>query len=78
MEYRELYAETERRLREAGCDSPAFDAVCLLEDVGGLPRGTSPRLNAQTVPADKERAVRRAAEERGGGRPQPNIKGKKE
>lgn len=42
MEYRELYAETERRLREAGCDSPAFDAVCLLEDVGGLPRGTSP------------------------------------
>ena len=34
MEYRELYAETERRLREAGCDSPAFDAVCLLEDVG--------------------------------------------
>ena len=49
MEYRELYAETERRLREAGCDSPAFDAVCLLEDVGGLPRGTSPRLNARTA-----------------------------
>ena len=73
MEYRELYAETERRLREAGCDSPAFDAVCLLEDVGGLPRGTSPRLNAQTVPADKERAVRRAAEERGGGRPPPRF-----
>lgn len=50
-----------------GCDSPAFDAVCLLEDVGGLPRGTSPRLNARTVPADKERAVRDAAG--GAGRP---------
>ena len=75
MEYRELYAETERRLREAGCDSPAFDAVCLLEDVGGLPRGTSPRLNARTVPADKERAVRDAAEDRAAGRPLQYILG---
>ena len=75
MEYRELYAETERRLREAGCDSPAFDAVCLLEDVGGLPRGTSPRLNARTVPADKERGVRDAAEVRAAGRPLQYILG---
>ena len=61
MEYRELYAETERRLREAGCDSPAFDAVCLLEDVGGLPRVTPPRLPARTFPPALERAVGAAA-----------------
>ena len=33
------YRTIRRRLTEAGCDSPAFDALCLLEDVGGMPRG---------------------------------------
>ncbi|MBR5135086.1 MAG: peptide chain release factor N(5)-glutamine methyltransferase [Clostridia bacterium] len=26
-------------LEKAGCDSPAFDACCLMEDIGGLPHG---------------------------------------
>lgn len=73
--YAALYAAVESRLREAGCDSPDFDARCLLEDVGGLPRGRSPRHSEAAVPAEREQAVWRAAGQRAAGRPLQYILG---
>lgn len=35
----QLQNEIEQRLQAGGCDSPAFDACCILEDLGGLGRG---------------------------------------
>ena len=35
MTYRALREQIRRQLEKAGCDSPAFDADCLLEDLGG-------------------------------------------
>ena len=39
MTLRSLYNEARRRLTAAGIDSPAFDAVCLIELVFGVNRG---------------------------------------
>ena len=36
---RDWLAAATARLTEAGCEDAAFDARCLLEDLGGLPRG---------------------------------------
>ena len=36
---RDWLSDAVRRLTEAGCEDAAFDARCLLEDLGGLPRG---------------------------------------
>ena len=36
MTIRQLYRQETRRLEEAGCDSPEFDAACLAEAVWGL------------------------------------------
>ena len=38
MTIRQLYRQETRRLEEAGCDSPEFDAACLAEAVWGLDR----------------------------------------
>ena len=35
MTCRVLYNRIREMLEKAGCDSPAFDAACLLEDLGG-------------------------------------------
>ena len=52
------------RLAEAGCEDAAFDAHCLLEDLGGLPRGTAaddtPLTEAQTAALDAALAQRAA------------------
>ena len=44
------------RLTEAGCEDAAFDARCLLEDFGGLPRGhaadETPLTDEQTAALD--------------------------
>ena len=71
----ELYRETEETLQKAGCDSPAFDALCLLEDLAGLPHGQSPRGSRREIPAQAEQRVRRAAAERASGRPLQYILG---
>lgn len=39
MTVTELLKIIEKRLEAGGCDSPAFDACCLLEDIGGVGRG---------------------------------------
>lgn len=39
---REWWRQATARLQESGCEDAAFDARCLLEDIGGLPRGNHP------------------------------------
>lgn len=39
---REWWRQAAARLQAAGCEDAAFDARCLLEDLGGLPRGQAP------------------------------------
>lgn len=50
------------RLTEAGCEDAAFDARCLLEDLGGLPRGhaaeDTPLTEAQRTALDTALAER--------------------
>lgn len=75
MTAEELYRETKETLQKAGCDSPAFDALCLLEDFAGLPHGQSPRGNRREVTKEAEDRVRRAAAERAEGRPLQYILG---
>ena len=61
------------RLAEAGCEDAAFDARCLLEDFGGLPRGhmadETPLTEAQ------ETALATALAQRADGRPLQYILG---
>ena len=61
----ELLKIIEKQLEEGGCDSPSFDALCLLEDVAGVGRGrVQSSLNTvvdesrcqQTLAAAKRRA----------------------
>lgn len=61
------------RLTEAGCEDAAFDARCLLEDLGGLPRGhaadETPLTDAQLIALDT------ALTQRADGRPLQYILG---
>lgn len=61
------------RLTEAGCEDAAFDARCLLEDLGGLPRG---HVADETPLTDAQLSVLTAAlGERVNGRPLQYILG---
>lgn len=65
----ELQQEIERILKAGGCESPAFDAVCLLEDIGGVGRGrVSLSHNKELEPAVVT-AVLKAAQKRADGYP---------
>lgn len=75
MTWRGLFSAVARQLAEAGCEDPAFDARCLLEDIGGLPRGCLEAYFAETVPETAAVAVYRAADERAAGRPLQYILG---
>lgn len=59
---RDWLATATARLTEAGCEDAAFDARCLLEDFGGLPRGhaadETPLTDAQTAALDAALAQR--------------------
>lgn len=61
------------RLAEAGCEDAAFDARCLLEDFGGLPRGRA----ADDTPLTDEQiaALETAVAQRAAGRPLQYILG---
>ncbi len=71
----ELYRTIESMLEKAGCDSPAFDACCLMEDLAHLPRGR--RLDMDDTPLDEARseAVMTAATRRANGEPLQYILG---
>ena len=70
---RDWLAAATARLTEAGCEDAAFDARCLLEDFGGLPRGhaadETPLTDAQTAALDA------ALSQRAEGRPLQYILG---
>ncbi|MBR3778421.1 MAG: peptide chain release factor N(5)-glutamine methyltransferase [Clostridia bacterium] len=61
---RHWLATATARLIEAGCEDTAFDARCLLEDFGGLPRGhaadETPLTEAQATLLDNALAQREA------------------
>lgn len=75
MTWRGLFSAVAGQLAEAGCEDPAFDARCLLEDIGGLPRGCLEARFAEAVPEASAAAVHRAADERAAGRPLQYILG---
>ena len=60
-------------LSEAGCEDAAFDARCLLEDLGGMPRGHAADDTPLTV--EQETALNAALTQRADGRPLQYILG---
>ncbi len=56
-------------LTEGGCETPEFDAQCLLEDIGGIGRGKVEMLGATTLPLERCTAVLSAAKRRASGEP---------
>ena len=73
MTRREWYAQAVSCLSCAGCEDAAFDARCLLEDIGGMPRGHAPDATVLTV--EQTAALAHALEERADGRPLQYILG---
>ena len=68
MKVCELYQHVTEQLRKAGCDSPAFDACCLLEDFAGVPHGRllatdESEVSAEALPRVLAAATRRASRE---------------
>ncbi len=61
------------RLAAAGCEDAAFDARCLLEDLGGLPRGRA--ADDTPLTAEQESALETAVAQRAAGRPLQYILG---
>ena len=55
------------RLAAAGCEDAAFDARCLLEDVGGMPRGHM--ADDTPLTAEQETVLNNALAQRAAGRP---------
>ncbi len=70
---RDWLAVATARLTEAGCEDAAFDARCLLEDFGGLPRGHAADDTALTEA--QEAALAAALDQRVAGRPLQYILG---
>lgn len=76
MTYGELLKTIQDQLEKAGCDSPAFDAVCLIEDMGDVPRGQMPLWKDRPVSEDRVRKVMFGARQRAQGRPLQYILGR--
>ena len=70
---REWLAAATARLTDAGCEDAGFDARCLLEDFGGLPRGR--RADDTPLTGAQESVLAAALEERAEGRPLQYILG---
>ncbi len=75
MTYAQLFRQIEEQLTRAGCDSPSFDAVCLLSDIGGLPPRGLPAADERSLGDTQAAAVLAAAESRAAGRPLQYILG---
>ena len=73
MTQREWISYAVSRLRDSGCEDAAFDARCLLEDLGGLARGHAP--DATPLTGEQTAALTRALDERAAGRPLQYILG---
>lgn len=70
---RDWLAAATARLTEAGCEDAAFDARCLLEDLGGLPRGHAAADTPLTP--EQEAVLATALTQRTEGRPLQYILG---
>ncbi len=73
MTRREWWQQATERLTAVGCEDAAFDARCLLEDMGGLPRGRMP--DAQALTAAQTERLTQALERRAAGYPLQYILG---
>ena len=70
---RDWLAAATARLTEAGCEDAAFDARCLLEDFGGLPRGHA--ADDTPLTPEQEVVLATALTQRTEGRPLQYILG---
>ena len=70
---REWLTAATARLTAAGCEDAGFDARCLLEDLGGLPRGQ--RADDTPLTEAQETALTAALTQRAEGRPLQYILG---
>ena len=70
---REWLKEATARLTEVGCEDAGFDARCLLEDLGGLPRGQM--ADDTPLTADQYATLTAALTQRAEGRPLQYILG---
>ena len=75
MTYRELYNKVTEILIDAGCDSPEFDAGCLLSHFTGVTKGMLPAKGSEPAPDGISEAVIDAARQRASGRPLQYIIG---
>lgn len=66
-------AEAAARLTAAGCEDAAFDARCLLEDLGGLPRGQV--ADDTPLTAEQDTLLDNVLAQRAAGRPLQYILG---
>ena len=73
VSHRDWLAAATARLTEAGCEDAAFDARCLLEDFGGLPRGHAADDTLLTM--EQEAVLATALSQRAAGRPLQYILG---
>lgn len=75
MTFGEYHREMIQVLLKAGCESPAFDARCLLESCAGVPRGELPLWRDRQLPEEARRTVANAVRQRAEGRPLQYIVG---
>lgn len=73
MTRRDWWQQATARLGAAGCEDAAFDARCLLEDIGGLPRGHMP--DAAVLTATQRDRLEKALARRAAGYPLQYILG---
>lgn len=71
----DCYVKLKTQLEKAGCDNPAFDALCLLEDIGGVPRGQLSGWLSRELSAERAIHLEQAGGERAAGRPLQYILG---
>lgn len=69
MKVSQLQNEIMEILKEGGCDSPSFDTICLLEDMGNLGRGQVVTSLDMIVPDETATRVLKAAHQRAAGYP---------
>lgn len=71
----EMWRRLTAQLEEAGCDSPAFDARLLLEDIGKVGRGRVDSRSTTLLLPEQVQAVQTAADKRADGYPLQYILG---
>ncbi|MBQ9965092.1 MAG: peptide chain release factor N(5)-glutamine methyltransferase, partial [Clostridia bacterium] len=75
MKVSELHSQIVGILEAGGCETPAFDAVCLLEDIADIGRGKVREYWQDTVPDVPTQAALAAARRRAAGEPLQYILG---